>query len=254
MPSHDDITIYTEYLLKAIAGVSNPRALVLGATPELRDSALHHGCSTWSIDRNEHALTAMTGVMKEKESVREQRIVSDWLAYDYAGLQFDVILADASLNNVAKEDTPNLLEKMTKHLAPSGFFVTRHLVHLPLRPVRTAEEIIAEHRTGAMNQYDMYYELRFYSDLATNAYDATTNLSYWGKFFDALDAAYAQGKLKREEYDSIAWQRSDVIHTMFAKEEWEKLLLQNFSIADIRYQSAQQFSAYFPFYILQKKK
>lgn len=49
-PRQNDLKIYEKFLKQAIKNKKDPKALILGATPELRDLCLKHKCETMAID------------------------------------------------------------------------------------------------------------------------------------------------------------------------------------------------------------
>lgn len=250
-PSPPEVEIYEKYLRVAINGQANPKVLILGATPELRDLALRNGCDTVALDFSAEVLEIMGDVMTYKNDAREKRVVGNWLEYQGEEYKFDAILADASLNNIPVAATAHFLNKLQTLLNQNGLFITRHLVCLPDKKIRPAVDIIADYRRGAINQYDMYFGLRFYSDLSRGCYDPATKRSDWGCFFEAFEKA--KGLFNQEEYDGIMWQKADVVHTMFTKDEWESLTKEFFDIVAVGRWTGQHFSEFFPVYILKRR-
>lgn len=254
MPSDPEIEIYRHWLRLGKTREDVPHVLVLGATPELRDMALSENCQVTTIDINKEAVDAASECMTCKSSEKEIQIVGDWLTHPFEKSSFDMVLADAAFNNVPTHATAILFKRLSEMLVSNGFFITRNIVFLPERKPTSVEDLVNKYRSGNINQFDLYYELRFYSDIGTGCYDKKTRRSDWGKFFDELDKACAEGRLNKLEYESMAWQRSAVIHTMYNKEEWEEMIENFFEILTIEFWEEQFFSSYFPIYVLRNKK
>jgi len=111
------------------------RALVLGSTPEFRDLTAELGIFTWVIDINPKMLFRMTALMKSKKISREKRITGNWLKVELPKNYFDVIFAEASLNNLSNNHEHEiLLKKIASALKPSGIFLCRNVIINTRRP------------------------------------------------------------------------------------------------------------------------
>ena len=105
------------------------RALILGATPELRDLALRNNFFTFAIDISPAMLRGMTKLMHRANPRRERRIVADWRTVVLPQNHFDLVMADASLNNVlSAAGVRAVLRQVAGALAPAGMALMRTIV------------------------------------------------------------------------------------------------------------------------------
>lgn len=127
-PRQRDLKVYEFYLKQAVKGKKNIKVLVLGATPELRDLSLKYNYETVSADISWPNIAAMQSVLKNKNHPHDIIIKCDWLKLDQIlkGNYFDVILADASLNNITPQNHAPLMRIMAKLLKKQGCLITRN--------------------------------------------------------------------------------------------------------------------------------
>lgn len=98
----------------------------------------------------------------------------------------------------------------------------------------------------------MYYELRFYSEISSHCYSRKTGISKWLPFFVKLEKH--KDELPKAVYEKIAQQKSNIVHSMLSKKEFEELIRKYFKVVPTNYKSRYIYSKYFPFYFLRVKK
>lgn len=116
------------------------QALILGATPELRDLALKNNFFTWAIDYDRLMMRGMTKLMKYADAKKEKRIVADWREIKLPKNYFDLIMADASLNNVlSASGNQKVLKLIERSLKIEGICLMRNLVALSIKKPKNIE-------------------------------------------------------------------------------------------------------------------
>ncbi|MDD4902053.1 MAG: class I SAM-dependent methyltransferase [Patescibacteria group bacterium] len=142
-PTKGDLAAYKKFIKQAVRGKKKPRALVMGATPELRDLLYELKCEVTIIDAIEVMVKAMNGLRKYKEA-KEKIVISDWIDNPLAAGYFDVIVGDIVLANIPREKQNDLLRGVARMLKPGGYFVSRFYV-LPdkYKPI-TIEKFLEE--------------------------------------------------------------------------------------------------------------
>ena len=116
---------------------SNGTALILGATPELADLALGEGLRVVSVDRSAGMLAAAARRRGLSDPARETWIVGDWLDMGaIARGSMDVVLGDASLNNVPHRQIPALLDEIAR-ITRTGSLISLRQIVLPDAAVDT---------------------------------------------------------------------------------------------------------------------
>lgn len=122
--SPDEVRKYRVWLKKIRKSKKTVKALVLGATPELRDALFDLGYQVFCIDINLDMFLAMNELMKNKNP-NEVLIKANWLSNPLAENFFDVVLGDAVLPNIPWIERKNFLIEIKRLLKPKGIFLTR---------------------------------------------------------------------------------------------------------------------------------
>jgi SAM-dependent methyltransferase len=117
-----EVRKYSEWLSKLKK--NGVKALVLGATPELRDILAELGYEVTILDINNEMIQAMTSLLKVKNP-KERVVVGNWLENPLPSGSFDLVIGDAVLPNVMWEERTKLLREVHRVLRPNGVFVTR---------------------------------------------------------------------------------------------------------------------------------
>jgi len=81
-PCPSQIKIWEKVLKEKIEEVKNPKVLILGVTPELRDLVNKYSLSTIVCDINPEMIKAMNKSIKYKNS-KEKIIIRNWLEMDF---------------------------------------------------------------------------------------------------------------------------------------------------------------------------
>lgn len=256
-----ELWVYEKFLKRAIANRKTPKVIVLGATPELRDLCLKHNCRVLAVDISLEITTAMDGAMEHHTPDRDLFMRCDWLEMDkyLKNNNFDIILADGSLNNIAPEDHSKLLEILKKLLKPGGSFISRNTVFLPEREVRDIAEIVKEYKKGKNNWLGLLLELGYYSPLAKKVYNPSSKKFSFSKLFRLIEThlqqrTFSLAKVDREKLDNLQKHGGKITHITFPKKEFDSLLKKYFRIISVGTCKKYAFCRYAPIYFLKAKK
>lgn len=259
-PTPEELVVYEKWLVQALGGQPSGRVLVLGATPELRDLALKHGCEVTAADISQPMLEAMTAVMELSQSSKNKTLCSDWLELGrkLPARNFDVILADVSLNNVSAEKHGGLLADLSSLLVAGGYLITRNAVYLPDRPRETSEEYQKKYDAGRTTWLMYWIGWSYYGDPSEPAYNPATK--QWSsqkslhEFFKKID----QGRIKLRAEDvwkiqNVKEHGERVVHITFPRAEFEKLLLKRFEIVACESSPRWEYTDFAPIYVVRTK-
>lgn len=131
-PSPGDLAIYRRRVGARLPG----RALLLGATPELRDLLAEHAGAMPKpviVDMSRDMLLAMSALTRRARPDDETWLVCDWCEAALPEQGFDVILADMVWWTVSVETQTALRDRIARLLAPGGVFVSRFRLREPQR-------------------------------------------------------------------------------------------------------------------------
>lgn len=123
-PSPGDIAVYRGLVGDRLPG----RALLLGATPELRDLLAEHAGTMPKpciVDMSRSMLMAMSELTRRARPEDEAWLVCDWCEAQVPEHAFDVVLADLIWWTVPVHTQAVLRDRIARLLAPGAIFVAR---------------------------------------------------------------------------------------------------------------------------------
>ncbi len=173
--SKDEASKYGIWLSKYSDASKN--VLLLGVTPEIRESLAGLNCNVTCIDINKEMISAMDSILKVKNP--DERILNEnWLDNSLSDNSFDIVVGDAVLPNVAWVDREKLLMQIKRVLKPDGLFITRAFYVPRKKPFRNMDEILAKF---SARKPDYQSALEFVLELQILAYDPKDHLGTFSK-------------------------------------------------------------------------
>jgi len=168
-PCQKNIRDYTRFLKEAIKGKKEARALVFGATPEIRDMlAQFPQIEVTVVDINIEMILAMTELMKHKDKANEEAwLRSDWLRDPLKNNYYDVAFGDYIFENLPHKKQPLLFKRAHDLLKKNGYFITRFYADYPESKTRDFEGLVLDYikqRPTAQNFENFWSAGLFYSN------------------------------------------------------------------------------------------
>jgi len=253
--SSDEASKYDEWLRCLNKRNGNPRALVLGATPEIRDILSARGYRTTIIDINPEMVKAMDSLLKGKSN--EKVVIANWLENALPSSSFDVVVGDAVLPNITWKEWPKLLSEVKRLLRPGGTFVTRAFCVPKTQRFNSTEELLdAFARKKPSNRAALEFTL----EVMDFFYDHRSHMATFKASKDLLTSmGWNRGKRTgRADLDktlAIVWdfwctKFADKIFIYAYRDEEEALYRKFFSIKEA-YEADHEYSSITPMYILE---
>ncbi len=120
-PAIRDMVFCDEHIKKRLGNTKQLKALVLGATPEIRDMLHMNGIDITLFDINSEMYEAMT-LLCEYEPVHEKFIQGNWLEIEkhFPKNSFNIVISDHPQDNVEFKDWPRLWRGITYVLQKGG--------------------------------------------------------------------------------------------------------------------------------------
>jgi SAM-dependent methyltransferase len=195
-----------------------PLTLVLGATPELADLALERGCPVVRMDCNPAMFEAAACRQRDVDRSNERIVVGDWL--EMPGIEagsIDLVLGDASLNNVPHAQMGPLLAQLQRVCRPGSVLSLRQ-VALPAAVTQThpLERTVRRFRAGELDRHTFSRLLR-YACFVDPVYDSAQCLLDAGRVFECIEASHRNGLLNDDEYAFMNSRRSRIQHTVYVE-------------------------------------
>ena len=175
--SKDEASQYKKWLSKYSDADTSKNVLLLGVTPEIRESLAGLNCNVTCIDINKEMISAMDSVLKAKNP-KEIILNENWLVNSLSDKSFDIVVGDAVLPNVAWADRDKLLMQIKRVLKPNGLFMTRAFCVPRKKPFRNMDEILAKFSD---RKPDYQSALEFVLELQILAYNPKDHLGTFSK-------------------------------------------------------------------------
>lgn len=149
------------------------QALILGATPELRDLVHKLKLEVTIVDLNLDMIMAMMEHMRFKKKCESEIWVrASWLDMPLKENHWDFVLGDFVICNLPFKLQIDLYQKVASLLIPDGYFITR--MFFPPDKLLPLEEVIRKYANAKINKNELHHSLIGYSYNQEN-YQAEVN-------------------------------------------------------------------------------
>ena len=225
-PTEEILDIYQQSIAHAKEHkLGQITVLILGMTPELADLALLNECLVFRVDHNPKRIENAKARQKVTNQLRDIVIQGDWLdMHMIEDGRIDLILGDASLNNIPHAQVPKMLDELLRVTHSGSRFMFKQFV-IPDETINNHEfeSIISLFRGGEMDVFDLFRILHFYSFIS-DAYDPTTRELHAPKVFDAIERKHSEGALTDEEFKLLKSKKWNIVHTVYKCAEQKNIL------------------------------
>lgn len=230
--SEETLERFHDLYSRSVEGSADIEALVLGATPELRDIVLAHGHHLTTVDRDPAASAEKSREMHYQHHPNEKIITQDWLEMHFPANTFDVILGDGVLTALPQADQTKLLDTLHHILKPTGYLLLREGAVVHSRPRYHPNVHIHEYRTGQYNLFDLFFGLRLYNQ-NFKSIDINTRKTYLKDFSNKISEYHKNGWLSDVEQKRLLSIGNELKLTLLHKEDLEALLKRVFYPKDV---------------------
>lgn len=235
-----------------------PKVLILGATPEFRDICAKYHLETIVCDISQDMIKAMNEITKYKNP-KEKKVICNWLEMKFKKGSFNLILSDASLNQIlAKNNLKKLLAKLKDLLKPNGYILLREVVRLNSKPLIKGKGWIKwfeKYQKKKISKTELYMYLKYLSD--ANPFPKSPSIVDWAPVFKKLTPLYQQAKVPKDFYlwcEKVFGSKQHKRLLIFLKKDLEKLLKQYFKLLPLKQCHDFSFCKYMPCYLGKPKK
>lgn len=125
-PARENIDYYEKILKQTIKNITQPKALILGSTPEIRDMiAKYKNIEVVVADYNMEMILAMNELLTKKNFSNERWIKTSWVDMPLEKGYFDIIIGDYVISQLPENLTNKFLNHIKSLLKINGRFITR---------------------------------------------------------------------------------------------------------------------------------
>lgn len=200
-PSKGEVIFY-EKAVKKILKRKNPKVLVLGSTPEIRDLlAKYKNLEVYIIDADVPVYRAMTRLMKRKNK-QEKLVIGDWLKMPFKKDTFDLSLNHGAFSVIKLKNHQRFYQNLKKVIKKDGYIVMSRVNVEPfLKDPISFKQIIDKYKKNPKYfknfQNRVYISWRLVSQ--PGVYDRRTqNFQYHVMARKLRDCAKKQGLSEKE--------------------------------------------------------
>jgi hypothetical protein len=255
-PNAEEIAQYRGYALSASRDTSHgqPRALVLGMTPELRCMAAAAGFELISADRNPAAIAIYQDWLQESARSREQIIDCDWSVLgEHINGGVDVVLGDGVFGNIpGLEGHHNLLKELISLLNPGGAIILRQAL-IPrsfLLEDYEAMKLLDKYRAGQLSDAEFGAAMRLWG-MYRLAYNPDTCLLDNRIVYDHYETLRQSGVITPAELEIINRYYFAGKNMILPQDSWEEILVAAGLDFEVQPLAGRDWYRYYPVYCCQ---
>lgn len=227
-PSPAELSFYQKYIDRVALNKSLPRrALILGATPELRDLAIMAGLECVAVDISAEMITKFSALMQHAGGPLDKPQEGNWLEMNFPEHHFGIVMGDASfINLTTKEENERLTQICAQTTASDGFVVLRQAVFGDDdQSYESADHLLEDYSKGLIKWEDLFMELRMVM-FRSRVYNQSTFQYDARRAFLLIDELSTNGQIPSAEYDHINTFRNEVINTFYSREAFFNMFAQ----------------------------
>lgn len=200
------------------------KALVLGATPEIRDLLAKYKVHTICLDVNPMMIAAMS-LLTKKTNPREKIVRGSWLKMPFRKDSFDIIISDCPQDNLVYKDFLIMLQNAVRVLRVSGYWFWG-TTHFPgFQRGISLKELIKAYRANPKlfknRSWWFYYLLR--ASCNKQFYNPKNRILDWIKFDKVLAQMYKNKKITKQELDHLKVSTEKLGQSLACRVNWLKI-------------------------------
>lgn len=147
--SDQEKNIITDLITNALKDKANPKALVFGVSPEIRNILKlfsdEKGLEITIVEKDRQNFLAMNTFI-EQENLLEKYLEQNWQDIDFAEQYFDIVITDLFLCDLSKQEQELLFKKIKNYLTKNANLIirTKNVSNLEVFENKTTEEVFIE--------------------------------------------------------------------------------------------------------------
>lgn len=126
-PTNSEVSVFEKHMKRASKGKKEPRILIIGSSPELRNLASKNKIRT-TVVANDLEIIERTSRLIEKKNDKEEWLEGDITKLPFTKNSFDVVFGDHIISNAPPFNTDKFYNRIREILKKGGFAVMRSVV------------------------------------------------------------------------------------------------------------------------------
>jgi len=264
-PSKNDIFNYNLLVGAVLKGKKNPKVIVLGSTPEIRDMlykySIIQGAEVICVDMTVDMYKAMSQLTENKNK-KERFIKANWIDTKLPSKTADVIIGDYVICNLSDEYQDLFLNEMKRLLSNNGYFITRSMFMGNSPKFKKAEDIFKKYVDKVLNQELSIKQAVNWAaeDLIWDSWfknkEQKQSLKYFEKEINLLKGKFKNDSIEGEIFDRFLntwWHMKDKYWTVHLEKDGEEYINKCFTIERTLYSNDHNLTKVSPIYLLKPK-
>ncbi|MDP1833475.1 MAG: class I SAM-dependent methyltransferase [Candidatus Moranbacteria bacterium] len=251
-PSRYEIEIYEDYIQKIVnKSKKKIQALILGATPELRDLLAKYDVDVTIVDINSDMINAMDQLLEYSDG-KEKVVVSNWLEIPLRSDSFDVILCDHGVCHIPFEKWGAFFAEQARLLKKDGHLI-KNVVTVEKNETLDVDDMIAAFKNNIFTRDDKNY---YYWSciIGMKDFEGKQHLKNFQDFDDQLEKFIKGGIITKKQFDFLKTFWHGFRATFPPKEVVDDIISRSFIIKSIRNSAANRALTCYKIYFGQVKK
>jgi len=264
-PSKDDISHYNALTKIALKSVKNPKIILLGCTPEIRDMLYKYsvslGAEVICVDMVEDMYKSMNRLIKYHNK-KERFVKSNWINLKFPKNSIDIVIGDFVLSNVDNEFQAKFLQGINRILKNDGYFINRDCVikdnlrfNTPDRMLKKYAKKVAD-KEITIKQANSWFANSILWASWFKSNNETDSLKYFKEEIEKLKKEVDMGTIEKiifNKFLSSWWLMRDKYWTMHRLEDNKRIIKKYFKIERIKYSKDYDLAKVAPIYFLKPK-
>lgn len=248
VPSTERLKIYGRLINKYVRG---KEALILGATPAIRDLLAKLKFNVTILDICPSMVKAANSLKKTKN--KERIVIGNWLTADFKN-KFDLVMGDSVLPNVHPRQYPRFFQQIGKFLKDDGVFIEQGpVINKKISTVKLTTNQIIENVENNPKYYKNYLN-RAYDYVRWCYSHAKYHLVDWGSLERECRDRMEKGELNKGEFNLLSFGFKSLGISLYRKKELEKILRKYWKIIEEKYEKKHPVHRdFYRIYVLKKK-
>lgn len=233
-PSEAEIQLFERFLVQVLKSSEDrtAKALVLGATPEIRDLLAQHQVSVTLLDANELMIRAMTELIR-LPNPDEKPVIGNWLHMPFSDDEFDLVIGDHPTSSISPFELKKFFSEIFRVLRNPGYLIVDLHINANL-PAIGLNDYISTYRSDR-NWFSDFNNKLFtqYKVVMGDKefYDPETYRSEYGKFDRRIRELFEADKLTKDEKQALTvGLGEDYVFHFYPKEMLRRMLSEKFEI------------------------
>lgn len=247
-PSNERIKIYHEIIKKH---VKRKEALLLGATPEIRDLLAKLKMKVTILDISPSMIRAMTSLKKKKNE--ENIVIGNWLTTKL-DKKYNLVIGDSVVNNLSLKQVNRFFQQVKGFLKDDGIFICQiAVIAKPLEKISISTDDIIEKARKRPAYYKSYVN-RAYDYCQWSVLHRRNKIINWGELNEIYRHKLKNKEISKKEFKLLDFNLPDVRMLFLTKQEFEKMINPFWNIIEEKYEKEHKVSKdFYRIYILKPR-